>query len=330
LFKPLLNKGPAFDTHAAMKRRRSPRSTHLKCLVMTALAVLCGTGCLKQIILDGQIASTRKASAALNTVGDFEVAQAAAQAGIATIEGLRYLAPENEDALFMLTRSWAGLSFGFAEDAMERAEDADGTGPDWDYHKRRAEAGYDRAIWYGMQLVEKKAPGFKDATKNVATMTEYWKQFEDKEDAELLFWLGNAWLGRAGVSKEKPELVSEVFIGVTMVERSVELDPDFMMGTGFVLLGAYHARTPMAELDEAKQLFEKAISKSDGKMLLPKVQLAIRYYCNKGDKENYEKLLNEVLAAGDGEPYQRLPNTIAKRKAFRWLGKERMRANCGF
>lgn len=313
-----------------MKRRPHTRSTHVKCLVMTALAVLCGTGCLKQIILDGQIASTRKASAALNTVGDYEVAQSAAQAGIATIEGLRYLAPENEDALFMLTRAWAGLSFGFTEDAMERAEDADGTGPDWDYHKRRAEAGYDRAIWYGMKLVEKKAPGFKDATKNVSTMAEYWKQFEDKEDAELLFWLGNAWLARAGVSKEKPELVSEVFIGVTMVERSVELDPDFMMGTGFVLLGAYHARTPMAELDEAKQLFDKAIAMSDGKMLLPKVQLAIRYYCNKGDKENYEKLLNEVVAAGDGEPYQRLPNTIAKRKAFRWLGKERMRANCGF
>lgn len=312
-----------------MKRSYS-RSTHVKCLVMTALAVLCGTGCLKQIILEGQIASTRKASAALNTVGDYEVAQSAAQAGIATIEGLRYLAPENEDALFMLTRAWAGLSFGFTEDAMERAEDADGTGPDWDYHKRRAEAGYDRAIWYGMKLVEKKAPGFKDATKNVSTMTEYWKQFEDKEDAELLFWLGNAWLARAGVSKEKPELVSEVFIGVTMVERSVELDPDFMMGTGFVLLGAYHARTPMAELDEAKQLFDKAISMSEGKLLLPKVQLAIRYYCNKGDKENYEKLLNEVIAAGDGEPYQRLPNTIAKRKAFRWLGKERMRANCGF
>jgi hypothetical protein len=47
------------------------------------------------------------------------------------------------------------------------------------------------------------------------------------------------------------------------------------------------------------------------------------------DKPLYEKLLNEVLAAGDTDPQQRLENAIAKRKARRYLGHERMTA-CGF
>ncbi len=310
---------------------RSCHKNLAKCIAMTALAVVGGTGCLKQIILEGQIASTRKASAALNTVGDYEIAEKAAMAGIAQIEGMRYLAPDNSDALFMLTRAWGSVALGFMEDAMERAEDEEGTGPNWDYHKRRAEQAYGRAIWYGLQLLEQTAPGFKDATKNSDTMRAYLAEFDDPEvHAETLFWVGNAWLGRANVSKEKPELVAEVFVGVALIERSVELDPTYLHGTGYAVLGSYHARTPMAELDEAKGLFEKSLASSDGKTLLPKVQFATRYHCNKQDKASYEKLLNEVLDAGDGDPYQRLANTIAKRKASRWLNPKRMRENCGF
>lgn len=307
-----------------------PSQQHARPFVVAIVAALATSGCLKQIILEGQISSTRKASAAVNTIQDYEVAEKAAMAGLSTIEGLRYLAPDNEDALFLLTRSWASVSLGFIEDKMERTEDEEGTSPNWDYHKRRAEAGYDRAVWYGIQLLEQTAPNFKDYTRNVATMQEYLKAFDEPEDAETLFWVGNAWLGRANVGKEKPDLVGEVFVGVTMIERSVELDPTYMDGTGYTILGSYHARTPMAELDEAKAYFEKSLALAGDKSYMPKVQFATKYYCNKRDKENYEKLLNEVLDAGDGDPYQRLANTIAKRKANRWLGEKRMREYCGF
>ncbi|HTJ84570.1 MAG TPA: TRAP transporter TatT component family protein [Polyangiaceae bacterium] len=295
------------------------------------LASVTSFGCIKKILLDGQISSTRKASAAVNTIGDYEVAERAANAGLGQIEGLRYLAPDNEDAIFMLTRSWASVALGFMEDAMERAEDEEGgTSANYDYHRRRARAAYERAIWYGSQLVETEHEGFKDAQTNDASIREYLKQFDDPEDAEKLFWLGYAWLGRTGVSSEKGEVVGQLFIAVALLERSVELDPTYMNGSGHTALGAYHARTAMAELDEAKQHFDEAIKISEGKVLLPKVQLAIRYYCAKGDKDNYVKTLNEVMAAGDGDPYQRLANTIAKRKAQRWLGEKRMSQYCGF
>ena len=103
-----------------------------------------------------------------------------------------------------------------------------------------------------------------------------------------------------------------------------------MNGSGHVALGAYHARTPSAELDESKKHFEKALVIGGDKTYMAKVQMAVRYHCNKGDKASYEATLKEVLAGGDLDPYQRLPNTIAKRKAFRWLHPERMRDACGF
>ena len=55
-----------------------------------------------------------------------------------------------------------------------------------------------------------------------------------------------------------------------------------------------------------------------------------RYYCFKSDRANYEKMLNEVLAAGDPLPEARLQNLIAKRRARRYLENKLFQEDCGF
>jgi len=302
--------------------------------VLAALLGLTSTGCIKKMILDGQIESTRKASAAVDTLSDYEVANGVAFAGLAQFEGMHYLAPENENALFLLTKGWTGATFGFIEDQMEQAEDAEGTeSPLYKYHQARARAGYDRAIHYGLELLEMKNEGFKEARKNDQTIKAWLANFTEPEDAPNLFWTGYAWMAKVNVrdtsSEEASAAVGDLFIGVAMVERAVELDEGYNYGTAHIALGSYHARTAMAELDEAKKHFDKAIALSGGKVLMAKFQYAAKYYCMKADKQNYEKLLNEVVNAGDVFPEQRLSNTIAKRRAKRYLGPERMK-NCGF
>lgn len=306
--------------------------TKLASLTLAAALALGTTGCIKQILMNGQIASTRKGSAAADTMSDFEVARSAAFAGLAQFEGMHYLAPENEDALFLLTRTWTSAGFAFIEDDMEQAEDAEGENSEvYKYHKARATAAYERAVHYGIELLEMKNRGFEAAKKNDDTMKAWLAGFDDAEnDAPNLFWAGYAWIGRVNVNKENPEMVAELYVGVAMVERSLALDGKYMYGGAHTVLGAYHARTPMAELDEAKKEFETAIKMTDGKALLPKVQLAARYYCAKGEKENYVKTLTEVVEAGDIFPEQRMSNTIAKRKAKRYLNKDRMMKMCGF
>jgi hypothetical protein len=305
-----------------------------KAFVATLLAAALGlssTGCIKKMLLDGQIESTRKASSAVDSLHDYDVANAAAYAGLAQFEGMHYLAPDNEDALFMLTKGWTGATFAFTEDAMERAEESEGgtDGPLHTYHKNRARAGYERALYFGLLFLEDRNPGFEAAKKNDQTIKAWVSAFTEKEDVPMLFWTGYAWLSKTNIAKEEPAVVADLFIGIAMIERAVQLDETYMYGTGHIALGAYHARSPMAELEEGKKHFERASQINGGKLLMSKFQLATKYYCLKGDKANYEKLLNEILAAGDVFPEQRLQNTIAKRRARRYLGRDRMK-NCGF
>ncbi|APR76220.1 Hypothetical protein A7982_01567 [Minicystis rosea] len=301
-------------------------------LALVGALGLGSTGCIKKMILDGQIEGTRKASAAVDGFSDYEVAQTAAFSGVTQFEGMHYLAPENEDALFMLTKSWTSAGFAFIEDQMEQAEDAEGeNGAQYQYHKARALAAYDRAIHYGLELLDKRAPGFQAAKKNDDTMKVWLKNFDDPEkDTEKLFWTGYAWISRVNIIKDEPAAVADLFIGVAMLERAKELKHDYMYGSIHTVLGAYHARSPMAELEDGKKEIDAAIAVTGGKTLLPKLQLAAKYYCMKGEKENYVKTLTEIVDAGDTFPLQRLTNAIAKRRAKRYLGKERMMRTCGF
>jgi len=304
------------------------RARTLAAIAALSLA-LSPLGCIKKMLLDGQIESTRKASSAIGTIGDYEMARTAAQAGLAQFEGMHNLAPYNDDALFLLTRSWVSYGFAFIEDEYEQAVDAndDDTA---DYQKKRARMAYDRAVFYGLELLSHRAEGFDAAKKNEQSIKKWLEEnFDAKEDAENLFWVGYAWLARVNISKDDPAVVGELYIGVAMLERSVALDPEYNFWSGTVALGAYHARTAMAEMDQAKATFDTAIAKTNGTNLLARVNFATRYACMKGDKALYEKTLNDVLAAEDPDPKQRLTNTIAKRRAKRALGKGRME-NCGF
>ncbi len=300
-------------------------------LGLVAALGVANTGCIKKLLLDGQLESTRKASSAANTMSDWETAQRATSAGIVQFEGLHYLAPYNEDGLFLLSKGWAGLAFGFMEDDLERAQDEYGEdSAAAKYELQRAVAAYTRSIFYGIKLLEMRNPGFEDAKKNVATMKEWLKGFTVKdEDAEYLFWVGQAWMSRVNLLKDDTDMVGELYIGVEMMQRSVELDPTFSYGTGLAALAAYHARSAMAELDLSKKKFDEAMKISEGKSLLIKFNYAARYYCTKVDKKNYVKLLTEIVESPDTLPDLRLQNTIAKRRAQRALSEKRM-AKCGF
>ena len=150
--------------------------------------------------------------------------------------------------------------------------------------------------------MEHKKKGFDAAKKNDPTMQAWLANFTSKDDAETLFWTGNAWMSKTNVIKEDPAAVAELFVGVAMVERAVKLDDGVANGSGHMTLGAYHARSPMAELADAKVEFDKAITITQGKGLMAKFQLASKYYCIKGDKDAYMKTLTDVVQAGDVWP----------------------------
>jgi hypothetical protein len=288
------------------------------------------TGCVKQMLLDGQIESTRKASSAVNTLHDYDVARSVAQAGLGQLEGMHRLAPGNEDALFMLTRGWAATSYGFIEDDYEQALEREDE-PLAEHQLARARSGYHRAVQYGQRLLGLSAEGFQAASRNQATLRSWLvENFDDAEQGEELLWIGYAWMGRVSAAREDPAMIADLFVGVELVRRAVELDERAVFATGHIVLGSYHARSAQAELDEAKRHFDRAIELTSGKYLLAKLNLATRYFCAKSDRASYERTLNEVLAESDPLPEARLQNVIAQRRARRYLNKEVWQEECGF
>jgi tetratricopeptide (TPR) repeat protein len=303
--------------------------TRLLGLAASAAIFFSQSGCIKAILTNGQISATRNASGALDTIGDFEMARSSVAAGLAQFEGMHRLAPDNTDALFLLPKGWCGYGFAIAEDDMETAIDKNDEEMAA-YHKKRARMAYERAIFYGLELLRHEDEGFEKARKNEETFKKWLTEnFDDKDDAENLFWVGYAWLARVNVSKDEPALVGDLFIGIDLLEQSVKLNPEYNHYAGTTALGAYHARTAMSEMDQAQKLFEEALAKTNRKSLVVQLNYATRWACNKGDKALYEKLVNEVLTADDPDPQQRFTNMLAKRRARRALLKSRME-DCGF
>lgn len=296
-------------------------------LPFAVLLAAISTGCIDRMILDGTLKSTRDASSAFDTLSDLEVAKLGAGSSLVQVEGMQKLAPDNEDAMFLLLQAWAGYGGAFIEDEWEQAYDREDDDAEA-AQATRAKDAYDRAIRFGTMLFEQRHPGFVAAQTNTDVVKAYLAKF-DKSEAESLLWMGAAWLSRGSVAAEKPEIVADLFVGVAVIERSVELDPTLVYGLGYAMLGAYHARTPDAELGQAKELFEKALALSQRKALTTQLLYAQNWACQAHDEKAYRALLDEVLAAGDVLPQQRLENTIAQRKAKRYLGLPRLK-RCGF
>jgi hypothetical protein len=307
--------------------------SHIATLSLAAALSLGSNGCIMKILTDGQITATRQASSSFDTIGDVDLARSAAEASFGQFEGMHALAPYNPDALFLLTKTWTGYGAGFVVDEIETAQDANNDALE-EYQRKRARMAFDRAVFYGLELVGQTAEGFDLAKKNAQSLAKWLADnFKSKDDAPNLLWTGVAWLSRVDVMKgdenEGPAFIADVYIGVAMIERAVALDPSVDHYTGLIALASYHARNGMAEPDQAKQLLDEALAKTQGRDLLVQVAYATTYACVKGDGPLYSKMLNTVMTAQDPDPYQRLENALSKRRAKRWLAKKRAKDSCG-
>jgi hypothetical protein len=306
--------------------------TRAALLVLATLA-LGSVGCIRKMVVDGQIQAFRQASSSFETSGDYEYARSAMPAAILQFEGMHALSPDNADALFMLAKTYTGYGNLVVQDDLEAAEVA-GNDALVEYHRKRARAAYDRGVFYGQRLMNQTAPGFVDAKRDEATLKKWLADhFVRREDAGALFWTGFAWLVRVDVMKgddtEGPQFIAELFVGEDLLERAMQLDPSVEHFNALTALGAYHSRNAMAELDQGRTLFDMAMQRTRGRDLQVPYNYARFYACAKGDAALYRRLLESVLDAGDTDPEQRFPNVAAKHFAARWLDRKWAKDQCG-
>jgi hypothetical protein len=285
-------------------------------------------GCLERTVLDAQFASIRgDEGGALGTLHDFEISEDIGFAAMGQLEVMQKLAPDSEDALFVLTRGWAGVTLAFTQDAWEQAMQR-GDLTDAEYQMHRTRAGFERSLFFGEKWLDRIAPGFDAAQKDAKTLKAWLDQnFSSGPYAEELSWLGFSWVSRVASATEDAEVVAGLWVGIALTERSIKLDERASNGMSLNLLGAFYADS---QPEKSKEYLDRAMAIGGPGYLPPILTLATSYHCAKRDRTAYEATLRGLVEAPDQQPIFRFLNLLAKRRAHRYLTYPVFQERCAF
>jgi len=253
---------------------------------------------------------------------DYQLVGKSFPASIIQLEGLLRIVPENETIGLSLISAYVGYGTGWIEDRVEVADFED----EWeeaDELRARALVMYERAWDLSKYYLSLRGEGFYDALNGGVESLDQWcrTNLTEKEDAALLLWAGASLGARINMGMEDIDTVADLPLAKVLLSYSVELDPDFMFMIGQMTMATLAASEFPPDMDRAKALFDDTLEKTERRNL--QVQLAMaRYYAVAiGDYELFVSLLEEVVGAGDVLPEARLSNTLARRRAQRYLDR---------
>ncbi|MBT6770091.1 MAG: hypothetical protein HOA81_14010, partial [Opitutales bacterium] len=147
------------------------------------------------------------------------------------------------------------------------------------------------------------------------------KELKESE-IPYLYWTGLSWAGAIALSLDDPEQLGNLAIAESMLERALELNPDWDFGTlrgFFVTYEMSRIGGTEDPIQKATEHFIEAKRLSGGLMASNYVAYAESVAIEKQDKELFVTLLNQALAIDlDARPNWRLSNKIYQRRA-KWL-----------
>ncbi|MFC1769950.1 TRAP transporter TatT component family protein [Nitrospirota bacterium] len=143
-----------------------------------------------------------------------------------------------------------------------------------------------------------------------------------KRDIGALYSFTISWLLWVKTNSDDLAAIAELPKLEVALQRILELDEEYKMGTAHVYMGILKTlRPPMlgGKPDEARRHFERAIELSGGRNLGAKVDFARNYARMMYDRQLHDRLLDEVLKADPEAPGLTLLNNMAKRDAIKLL-----------
>jgi len=263
-----------------------------------------------------------RGSPAIEQYWDYETARDGFPATLLQLEAIGSIIPENEHILYLLVQSYVAFGYGFLEDRVEELEAA-GQMDAAEEQRTRARQAYTRGRDLGFHWIQIDHEDFLEAKGNGLENFEAWleDEFDDEEDAEVLFWTGYAWGSYINLSLDDISAIGDLGFAKAMVQRSVELDPRYFHSAGLTFLAVAESQELSGSMDRAKEYFERAMEQEERKSLVVQLNMAKYWAVKAGDRDLYVQLLNEVIGAGNPDPTQRLNNVIAQRRARRYLAQ---------
>jgi hypothetical protein len=279
------------------------------------------TGCdTTKIAADSTSGLFERAAPALEQYWDYELVGDAMPASIVQMEGILRIVPDNEVILQATTSAYVGYGYGWLEDRIEVA-DADDDFEEAEHLRARTRVMYERAWDLSKHRLRLHADGFDEAWAGGPESLDAWlkKNFKKKEDAAALLWAGQSLGARINMGMEDFDVIADLPMAKVIVQRSVELDPDYLFQSGKMLLAVLASSELPPDMEYSKKTFDEVLEATERRNLIVQVNMARFYAVALGDHELFTELLNEVMDAGDVLPEARLSNRIARRRAERYL-----------
>jgi len=169
--------------------------------------------------------------------------------------------------------------------------------------------------------LEKKFPGFKEATVDKGTIQPLLKKFK-KQDVSLLYWAVAGGLSAYSIDVLDYHLSANIPQWSAMIQRAYELDPNYNTAALDEFFILYYASLPEllgGNLERAEQHYKLAIEKTKGNSASAYVSYAQSICIPAQDYDTYKDCLEKALAIDPNlNAATRLVNIITQKKA-RWL-----------
>ncbi len=294
------------------------KESRLRSLVLLLSFAVAASGCsVKKFAINKLGDSLASGGTTFTSDDDPDLVGDALPFSLKLMESLLAESPKHRGLLFAASSGFTQYAFVYVQQPAEEIEDQDLEKAD--YLRMRARHLYLRARNYGLRDLEIKHRNFESELRQ---NPEAAVRKTGPQDVPLLYWTAVSWGAAISVSKDDPEMIADQPIVEALIDRALELNPDYDYGAIHSFLISYEAVRQTASGDFAprsRKHFERAVELTSGQSASPYVALATTVSVNKQDSEEFESLLKKALAVNpDERPEWRLTNLIMQRRA-RWL-----------
>jgi len=237
---------------------------------------------------------------------DPQLARLSFPADLKLMEGLVKNDPQNKQLLTALCMGFTGYNMLFVEE-----EDPE-----------RASRLYLRARSYGFRALGRKGAFLKESGLNAENIRAKLNTFGERE-FKALFYTTMSWHAWINLNLDKPAALAQMGIAQACLGRVLELNPGYLYGTPYVLMGTILAARPElagGDARQAKVYFEKAMEVSKGKFYFVQYYFARYYAVRIQDRRLFRKLAQEAVQGHPSELKDAcLINSVMQQKAKKLL-----------
>jgi len=214
-----------------------------------------------------------------------------------TFEALLMEIPENTDLLLTTCQGFTFYSFAKVELEAERLLGSlePGSYRAAQAHQERALKLYLRGREYCFRALDILYPGLREA---LLRNPEEALAAARVEDLPLLYWTAGSWGSAMSLALDRPEMVVDLPVLRALLERCLELDPDFDRGALQEAMITVEAlpESMGGSVERARQYYERALELSGGRRAGTYLSWAKTVSVRQQKREEFVELLEKAIA----------------------------------